>query len=169
MTGALLPFASTLVPSWKEYLAPWGHEPMDPGFVLAQWKAALTAGLFLLALLQALEQAVLRGKVRLQIDRKVLAAFHRLGGIVALEIAQVVLGLCLYAAFGLGYLLDTERLIAHAVLGGMAVAILLLKVLISNAFPRLLRWQAVLGAMAFFAILGVFLTGALPHFLRLDH
>lgn len=168
MIGFPLPPVLNPAFPWGVYFAPLGHEPTDPGFILAQWKAVLTTVLLFLAALQALEQAVLRGKVRLRIDKKVAATLHRLGGIVALEIAQVVLGLCLYAAFGLGYLLGTERLIAHAVLGGIATAGLLLKVLISNAFPRLLRWQAVLGALVFFAILGVFLTGALPHFIGLD-
>lgn len=168
MTGFLLPWVLNSASPPGGCLAPFGHEPTDPGFILSQWKAVLTTVLFSLALLQATEQAVLRGKVRLRIDKNVVAALHRFGGIAALEIAQVVLGLCLYATFGLGYLLGTERLVAHAVLGGMAVAILLLKVLVSNASPRLMRWQAVLGMLAFFTILGVFLTGALPHFLGLD-
>ncbi len=170
MTGPLLslPVPDLLSP-WGGYFVPLGHEPAAPGFILARWKAILTTVLLLLAFLQVLEQAVLRGKVHLQIDPKAVAALHRLGGIVSLEIAQVVLGLCLYAAYGLGYLLGTERLIAHAVLGGIATAGLLLKVLISNALPRLLCRQAVLGTITFFAILGVFLTSALPHFLGLDY
>ncbi len=168
--GSTALFSALNPPSfWVGNPAPLGHDPTDPGFILAQWKAILTTILLFLAFLQVLEQAVLRDKVRLRIDKKVAATLHRLGGIVSLEIAQVVLGLCLYAAHGQGYLLGTERLIAHAVLGGLATAGLLLKVLISNAFPRLLRWQAVLGVAIFSAILGVFLTGALPHFLGLDY
>ncbi len=169
MTEHMPLLALNSTPSWGESFAPLGHEPTDPGFILAQWKAILTTALLALALLQALEQAVWRGKVRVRLDKKVVITLHRLGGIIALEIAQIVLGLCLYAAFCLGYILGTERLIAHAILGGIATAGLLLKVLISNAFPYLLRWQAVLGTLTFLAVLGVFLTGALPHFLGLDY
>ncbi|MGB9724269.1 MAG: hypothetical protein ACP5OO_01260 [Chloroflexia bacterium] len=54
------------------------HDLADPGFLLAQWKAVLTTVLLFLALLQALEQTVLRDKVRLR--RHVCSRARRRGG-----------------------------------------------------------------------------------------
>ena len=68
--------------------------------------------------------------------------------------------------FGEGYALYSLRVQAHAVMGALAVLVLLLKVAITNRFSRYLRLALALGATAGLLILGTFAASALWYFVH---
>ncbi len=141
---------------------------MSVAMSLEMFKSIVTATLLLLAVLQALKMAQVRGYVQLvPWDAKKLVFLHRLGGVAALTLTLIVAGLCLYAVLGQGYSLGAPRLQAHALLGALAALVLLVKVLITNFYRRYLRYNAALGAVAGLLLLGVFVFGALAYFTRI--
>lgn len=124
-------------------------------------KSVTTTVVLALAVLQALEMAQVQGKVRwLPIDSRRLRRAHRLGGVAVLGLAVLVALVCIvtegHPAPG--------RVLAHAVMGGLAVAVLLTKVVITRRFRRLLRYNGLLGATAGLLLAGTFFFSAFWYF-----
>jgi Kef-type K+ transport system membrane component KefB len=90
---------------------------------------------------------------------------HRLGGATAVLLVFLVLGSCFYTWLALGYPPSTARVVVHAVLGGLATAVLLTKVAIANRFHQYANLTLPLGISAGVLLLGIFLLTALPYFL----
>jgi hypothetical protein len=135
-------------------------------FELTPFKAIVTTVILGLAVAQALEQALLYRWIRVRnLNRPLVVRLHRIGGATAMLLVLVVLGSCLYTWLGLGYPPSTPRVVAHAVLGGLATVVLLTKVAIANWFRQYLGWTLPVGISAGVALLGVFLLAALPYFL----
>jgi len=134
-------------------------------------KSILTTLALALGLAQLLSMAQLRGWIGfLPIPKKALLRLHRWGGIAALAVVLLVLGLCLYVYFDQGWTLSgfSLRLLLHAILGALATLVLLAKVVITNRLRRLLRWNTALGIAAGLLLLGLFLTSALWHFIGIE-
>jgi hypothetical protein len=135
-------------------------------FELTPFKAIVTTVVLGLAVSQALEQALLYKWIRVRnLNRPLVVRLHRIGGVTAVLLVLVVLGSCLYTLWGLGYPLSTARVVAHAVLGGLATAVLLTKVGIANWFRQYLGLTLPVGISAGLLLLGIFLLTALPYFL----
>jgi hypothetical protein len=131
---------------------------------LEMLKALLTTVVLALALAQALEMAQVRGYVRLlPIEKRQLLRLHRWGGIATLILTLAVAVICVR---GEGYVLYSLRVQAHAVMGVLAILVLLLKVAITNRFRRYLRFTLVLGTIAGLMILGTFVASALWYFVQ---
>jgi ribose/xylose/arabinose/galactoside ABC-type transport system permease subunit len=131
---------------------------------LEMLKAIATTVALVLALVQALGMAQVRGYVRLlPFEKKRLRQWHRWGGIATLVLALAVAVTCVC---GLGYGLYSTRLQAHAVMGALAILVLLLKVAITNRSRRYLRFNLALGAAAGLLVLGTFIASALWYFVQ---
>jgi hypothetical protein len=119
-----------------------------------------------LALGQALGMVQVRGYVRLlPVDRKRLRQWHRWGGIAVLVLTGAVAVICVFGIGG-GYAYYSLRVLAHAVMGALAILVLLLKVAIVHRFRRYLRFTLVLGTAAGLLILGTFAASALWYFIQ---
>lgn len=122
-------------------------------------KSVVTSIILALALVQALGMAQVRGYVRLlPVEKKRLVQWHRLGGAATLLLALAVAAMCV---FGERYAYYSPRVQAHAVMGVVAILVLLLKVAITHRFRRYLRFTLALGAAAGLLILGTFMASAL--------
>jgi len=131
---------------------------------LEMLKAIATTVVLVLALVQVLWMAQVRGYVRLlPFEKRRLRQWHRWGGIVVLVMA---LALAVTCVSGLGYRLYSTRAQAHAAMGALAILVLLLKVAIANRFRRYLRFTLALGTAAGLLILGTFVASALWYFVR---
>jgi hypothetical protein len=130
-------------------------------------KSLVTTVVLALALMQALGMAQVRGYVHLlPVEKRRLRQLHRWGGIAVLVLTLAVAVIC---AFSEGYGLYSLRVKAHAVMGALAILVLLVKVAITNRFRRYLRYlrfTLVLGAAAGLLILGTFVASALWYFLQ---
>ena len=129
---------------------------------LEMFKSVLTTIALVLALLQALGMAQVRGYVRLlPIEKKRLREWHRRGGISMLVLTLAVAMICL---FGERYTHYSLRVQAHAVMGTLLILVLLLKVAITRLFRRYLRFTLALGIAAGLLILGTFAASAMWYF-----
>ena len=130
-------------------------------------KSIVTTVILALALIQALGMLQVRGYLRLlPVKKRRLPQLHRRGGIAVLVLTATVAVICMS---GFGYVPYSPRLKAHAVMGALAILVLLVKVAISHRFRRYLRYLRLtlaLGAAAGLLILGVFVTSALWYFLQ---
>ncbi len=127
-------------------------------------KSVVTSIILALALVQALGVAQVRGYVRLlPVEKKRLVQWHRLGGAATLLLALAVAAMCV---FGERYAYYSLRVQAHAVMGVVAILVLLLKVAITHRFRRYLRFTLALGAAAGLLILGTFAASALWYFVQ---
>ena len=132
---------------------------------LEMFKSIVTTVILALAPMQALGMAQVRGYVRLlPIEKRQLRQWHRWGGITTLILTLAVAVTCV---FGFGYELYSFRVQAHAVMGGLAALVLLLKVGITNRFRRYLRFTLALGTAAGLLILGTFAASALWYFVQI--
>ena len=150
--------------------SPLPHGETGPGgLALSNWKAILTTVVLLLALLQFLSQAVVRGWIKSG-NKKLWARLHRPGGIITYLLVLVVLGLCLYVMFGPNggglEMLSPTRVILHAIFGGLLLLVLTAKAIISNFARRQLRVNGPLGIAAGVLTLGLFLASVVPHVFR---
>jgi hypothetical protein len=133
---------------------------------LEMLKSIVTTVILALALGQALGMAQVRGYVRLlPLAKKRLRMLHRRGGIAALVLTLAVAVTCVA---GFGYELYSPRVKAHAVMGALAILVLLLKVVITHRFRRYLRYNTALGAAAGLLILGAFTASALWYLVQVD-
>jgi len=133
---------------------------------LEMLKSVVTSVVLALALVQALWMAQVRGYVRLlPFAKRRLRQWHRWGGIAVLVLTLTVAVVCV---FGIGgrYVYYSPRALAHAVMGALAILVLLLKVAIANRFRRYVRFTLALGAAAGLLILGIFVTSALWYFVQ---
>jgi len=127
-------------------------------------KAIVTTVVLALALMQALWMAQVRGWVRLlPFEKKRLRQWHRWGGIAVLVLTLAVAVTCVFSE---GYVLYSLRVQAHAVMGALAILVLLVKVVITNRFRRYLRYNTALGIAASLLILGTFVASALWYFVQ---
>ncbi len=122
-------------------------------------KSILTTVVFALAIVQALVGLRLRGYLKsFPLPLRRLRSWHRWEGDVALGLAVVVAILCITSA---GFRLYSLRVTSHAVLGTVAVLIMISKVVIARRFRIYLRHTLILGAIAGFSLLGTFVASAL--------
>lgn len=108
---------------------------------------SLLAGLvLLLAVFQLLQMLQVRRYIHVfPWAPKTLLRLHRWGGVLTLALTALIVALCLYDVFGLGYPVREFPVIAHAVLGGTAGLLLLGKVAASNRFRKYLRYGGRMG------------------------
>ena len=131
---------------------------------LEMLKSVMTSTVLALALVQALVMAQVRGYVNLlPVGKRQLVRWHRLEGAATLLLALAVAAMCV---FGERYAYYPPRVLAHAVMGGLAVLVLATKAAISNRFRRHLRHALALGTAAGLLILGTFITSALWYFVQ---
>lgn len=131
---------------------------------LGMLKSLVTTVILALAVMQALGMAQVRGYVRvLPGEKRQLRRLHRWGGIAALALTLAVAVICV---LGEGYGLYSLRLRLHAVMGVLAMLVMLLKVAITHRFRRYLRYNTALGAAAGLLILGTFVASALWYFVQ---
>jgi len=131
---------------------------------LEMFKSVVTTVILALALVQALWMAQVRGWVRLlPVEKRRLRQWHRWGGIATLVLALAVAAICV---FGERYAYYSLRVQAHAVMGALAILVLLLKVVIANRFRRYLRYNTALGITAGLLVLGTFVASALWYFVQ---
>lgn len=131
---------------------------------LEMLKSVMTTIVLALALAQALGMAQVRGYVRLlRVEKKRLRRLHRWGGVAVLVLTLAVAVICV---FGEGYTPYSLRVQAHAVMGVLAILVLLLKVVITHRFRRYLRYNTALGTAAGLLILGTFIASALWYFVQ---
>ena len=122
-------------------------------------KSLVTTAILVLAVTQTLGMAQVRGYLRLfPFEKRQLRRFHRWGGIAALILTLTVAVICVCSE---GYVLYSLRVWAHAVMGVLAMLVMLLKVAIVHRFRRYLRYNTALGVGAGLLILGTFATSAL--------
>jgi hypothetical protein len=137
-------------------------------YALTNFKVILTTVLLGIAIAQAFEQALLYKWIRVRnLNRRLVVRLHRIGGATAVVLILAVVASCWYTWLGLGYPLNTLRVVAHAVLGGLAVVVLLTKVAMANWFRQYLGYTLPIGISAGALLLGVFLLMALPRLLGL--
>jgi hypothetical protein len=79
----------------------------------------------------------------------------------------MVMVLCLYVIYGLGYHLEFSRIKAHVPFGAAAAIILVAKVLAANRYRRHLRHALAAGLLAFGLVAGTFVFSALWFYLGL--
>jgi hypothetical protein len=133
---------------------------------LEMFKSVVTTVVLALALGQALGMAQVRGYVRLlPVDKKRLRQWHRWGGIAVLVLTVAVAVICVLGIGG-RYAYYSLRVQAHAVMGTLAILVLLLKVAIAHRFRRYLRFTLVLGTAAGLLMLGTFAARALWYFIE---
>lgn len=135
---------------------------------LATWKAILTTVLVVVAIVQVVNQAVLRGWLGTAPSKpQKWLALHRVTGILAIALVLVLSGLGLYAAWALDAPMDSTSRVAHVWLGGLAAAVLLVKAATSNGFRSRLYLNLPLGIIAAVVLVVIFAITALPHFMDL--
>lgn len=126
-------------------------------------KSILTAAALVLALLQGMEMAQLKGYLRvLPVEKRKLRDLHRMGGVTVLFLMVLIAALCIVSQ---GFYLYSLRVTLHAVLGAAVILVLIAKVLITNRFRQYLRLNNGLGVLAGLLVLGVFLLSALWYFI----
>lgn len=131
---------------------------------LQMLKSIVTTVILVLALMQALGMAQVRGYVHLlPLSRRQLRRLHRWGGIAALILTLAVAVACV---LGESCGLYSPRVKAHTAMGVLAILVLLLKVVITHRFRRYLRHNTALGIAAGLLILGTFAASALWYFIR---
>ena len=129
---------------------------------LEMLKSIVTTVVLALALVQALEMAQIRRRVRVfPVGRRQLRRLHRWGGIATLIVTMAVAATCVS---GLGYQPYSLRGKAHTAMGALAILVLLLKVAITRRLRRYLRHNTALGIAAGLLILGTFAASALWYF-----
>ena len=118
---------------------------------------------FFLAVLNLVIMLQLYGKVRLFAwAPESLAWWHRRQGDVILLLFLLIA----YHCVRYGYIdPGSPRILSHAVLGSLTLAVLTLKLLTVRWIPRLMRWIAVIGANLLVVTTGTVLTSALWYFL----
>ena len=125
---------------------------------------ALGASLaFILAVLNLLIMLQLYGKIRLfPWAPESMAWWHRRQG----DVILVLFVLIAYHCVKYGYVdPGSPRVLSHAILGSLAMAVITLKLLTVRWIPRLMDHIAVIGATLFVATTGTVLTSALWYFL----
>jgi hypothetical protein len=133
-------------------------EPLD--FVF--WKSLGASVAFVLAVLNLLIMLQLYGKIRLFSGApQFLARWHRRQG----DVILVLFVLIAYNCVTRGYVdPDSPRVLAHAVLGSLTLAVITLKFVTVNWIPRLMERIAIIGASLFVATTGTIFTSALWYF-----
>lgn len=127
-------------------------------------KSLVTSVILILAVMQALGMAQVRGYVRLlPFEKRRLRRLHRWGGRAALILALTVAVICIC---GEGYVLYSLRVWAHVVMGVLAILVMILKVATVHRFRRYVRHNNALGGVVGLLILGTFVTSALWYFFR---
>ncbi len=135
---------------------------------LVELKALFTTITLALALVELATMGQVRGYVRLvNLPPRTLVRVHRWAGVALTIFALIVMVLCLYAIFGLGYNLGFSRIKVHAPLGAAMAVILVAKVLASNGHRRYLRYALKAGLLAFGLAVGTFVFSALWFYLGL--
>ena len=130
---------------------------------LAMLKSIATTVLLVLALVQALGMAQVRGYVSLlPVEKRRLRRIHSRGGIAALVLSVAVALACV---FGVGYAPCSLRVWLHVIMGVLAILILFLKMALTRRFRRYLRFNTALGVAVGLLLLGTFVTSALWYFL----
>ena len=133
---------------------------------LATLKAVLVTIALVLGIGQALTQAQVRGFLHLlPFEKRTLVRFHRWEGRSLVALVLLIVGICLWVEFGLGYTLYSLRLQAHAVLGSLLMLVLFVKVAIVQHYRQFLRHTLVVGATAGLLLLGTFFLSAVWYFL----
>jgi len=136
------------------------------GYDLTMFKSIVATILLVLAVIQALEQALLYKWIPVRnLNRPLIVRLHRLGGATAVVLILLVLGACWYTWLGLHYPLSATRVVAHAVIGGLVSVILLAKVVFANWARQYLKYALPLGISAGTGLLAIFLLTALQFFL----
>jgi len=126
------------------------------------WKSLGASVAFVLAVLNLLIMLQLYGKIRLFSGAPAfLARWHRRQGDVILVLFVVIAYNCVTRG-------DVDpgspRVLAHAVLGSLTLAVIALKFVTVNWIPRLMNHIAVIGATLFVATTGTVVTSALWYF-----
>lgn len=135
---------------------------------LVNLKALLTTAALLLALFELATMGQVRGYIKLvKVPPRTLVRLHRWAGVVLTIFALVVMVLCLYSIFGLGYNVGFSRTKVHIPLGAGLVLVLIAKVLASNGHRRYLRYALKAGLLAFGLAVGTFVFSALWFYLGL--
>lgn len=126
------------------------------------WKSLGASVAFLLAVLNLLIMLQLYGKIRLFSGAPAfLARWHRRQG----DVILVLFVLIAYNCVTRGYVdPGSPRVLAHAVLGSLTLAVIALKFVTVNWIPRLMNHIAVIGATLFVATTGTVVTSALWYF-----
>jgi len=127
------------------------------------WKSVGASLAFTLAVLNLLIMLQLYGKIRLFSGAPAfLARWHRRQGDVILVLFVVIAYNCVTR----GYVdPDSPRVVAHAVLGSLTLAVIALKFATVNWIPRLMNHIAVIGATLFVVTTGTVFSSALWYFL----
>lgn len=126
------------------------------------WKSLGASVAFVLAVLNLLIMLQLYGKIRLFSGAPAfLARWHRRQG----DVILVLFVLIAYNCVTRGYVdPGSPRVLAHAVLGSLTLAVIALKFVTVNWIPRLMNHIAVIGATLFVATTGTVVTSALWYF-----
>lgn len=126
------------------------------------WKSLGASVAFVLAVLNLLIMLQLYGKIRLFSGAPAfLARWHRRQG----DVILVLFVLIAYNCVTRGYVdPGSPRVLAHAVLGSLTLAVIALKFVTVNWIPRLMKHIAVIGATLFVATTGTVVTSALWYF-----
>jgi Family of unknown function (DUF6529) len=136
------------------------------GQELTLFKSILATILLALAIAQATEQALLYGWIPVRnLNRRLVVRLHRIGGATAVAAILLVVGACLYTWLGRHYPLSSARVVAHAVIGGVVLAILLTKAVFANFARQYLKYALPMGIVAGTGLLAIFLLTALQVFL----
>ncbi|MBI3078417.1 MAG: hypothetical protein HYY85_15740 [Deltaproteobacteria bacterium] len=118
-----------------------------------------------LAVLNLLTMSQLMGWIKLfRLPSRPLKLWHKRQGGVVLVGFLIIAYHCLTVVPNAVF---TPRVIAHAIFGGIGLALILSKFCIVHLFPRLGRVLPTLGASLFVATVGIFLTSALVFLLSL--
>jgi len=126
-------------------------------------KSVATTVILVLALLQGLEMAQIKGGGRLlPFEKATLRRFHRRGGVTALVLMTGVAATCIIERRHYTYSL---RVWTHAVAGSLGVLILLTKVVITHRARRFLRINEILGRAVGLLILVTFLASVVGYYL----
>lgn len=135
---------------------------------LVYLKALLTTAALLLAVVELATMGQVRGYIHfVKLPVRTLVKLHRWVGIGLSAIVLVVMVLCLYVIYGLGYHLEFSRIKAHVPFGAAAAIILVAKVLAANRYRRHLRHALAAGLLAFGLVAGTFVFSALWFYLGL--
>ena len=126
------------------------------------WKSLGASVAFVLAVLNLLIMLQLYGKIRLFSGAPAfLARWHRRQG----DVILVLFVLIAYNCVTRGYVdPGSPRVLAHAVLGSLTLAVIALKFVTVNWIPRLMNHIAVIGATLFVATTRTVVTSALWYF-----
>ena len=126
-------------------------------------KSILTTIVLVLAVIQALSMAQVRGYIKIMpIPPRTLRLVHRWGGDIALILALVVAVICLQTQYYAAYALHVPL---HVAFGTLAILTMLIKFGIARRFRRRLRYALALGITAGLSVLGVFSASALLYFM----